>query len=85
MSAPGSALPGAGAGADRHHRCPLCSHTFAEADAHCGGCPMSRGCGAVACPRCGYEFVATSATLSALSRAADGVRRWLATLRRSGA
>ena len=38
--------------------CGMCGHSFTkeEAAACHKGCPMSKGCGLVTCPSCGYEF-----------------------------
>jgi uncharacterized CHY-type Zn-finger protein len=42
--------------------CGMCAHEFTrEEGAACqAGCPISKGCGLVACPACGYEFPPTS-------------------------
>ncbi len=39
-------------------RCGFCGHRFdpAEAARACGGCPLRGTCGALRCPRCGYEM-----------------------------
>ena len=49
--------------------CAMCGHSFTgEEGAACrGGCPVSRGCGMVTCPSCGYEFPPESRVLTALS------------------
>jgi hypothetical protein len=35
----------------------MCGHEFDErqAGAACRACPMSRGCGLIRCPNCGFE------------------------------
>jgi rubredoxin len=42
--------------------CGMCGHEFTrEEGAACqAGCPVSKGCGLVTCPACGYEFPPTS-------------------------
>jgi hypothetical protein len=37
--------------------CGFCGAAFVEdtGQAACQGCPLSRGCGLVRCPHCGYE------------------------------
>jgi len=42
--------------------CGMCGHSFTkeEAAACHKGCPMSKGCGLVTCPSCGFEFPAES-------------------------
>jgi hypothetical protein len=42
--------------------CGMCGHAFTreEGVACAHGCPMSRGCGMVTCPSCGYEQPAES-------------------------
>ena len=38
-------------------RCPLCQREIDPADSACrSGCPMSKGCKLVCCPRCRYSF-----------------------------
>jgi hypothetical protein len=39
-------------------QCPLCGNRFDANQAEaCSSCPaLLRGCGMVACPRCGHEF-----------------------------
>ncbi len=39
-------------------RCGLCGRAFEPEDARqaCRGCPMSRWCGMIKCPHCGYEM-----------------------------
>jgi len=38
-------------------KCPLCGLEFEESEglAACKSCPVSRTCGLVKCPNCGYE------------------------------
>lgn len=38
--------------------CSMCGHSFTrdEGAACASGCPMSKGCGMVTCPSCGFEF-----------------------------
>jgi Fe2+ transport system protein FeoA len=51
------------------YECPLCGTDFEHAECR-HGCPMSRGCAMVRCPRCGYEFVESG-------KFADMLRRWI--------
>ncbi|MBP2687679.1 MAG: hypothetical protein H6Q81_2584, partial [Deltaproteobacteria bacterium] len=38
-------------------RCPLCQCEIDPTDSSCrSGCPLSKGCTLVCCPRCGYSF-----------------------------
>lgn len=38
-------------------KCALCGCEFDESrsDHACKGCPMTRGCGLIRCPNCGFE------------------------------
>jgi hypothetical protein len=38
--------------------CGMCGHSFTkeEGEGCHAGCPVSKGCGLVTCPSCGYEF-----------------------------
>jgi hypothetical protein len=56
--------------------CGLCGASFTreEAESCKKGCPISRGCGMVTCPSCGYEFPPESKVVSALSRLFRGRR-----------
>ena len=51
------------------YECPLCGTDFEHADCR-GGCPMSKGCAMVRCPRCGYEFVESG-------KITDMLKRWI--------
>ncbi|MFI5301523.1 MAG: hypothetical protein ACHREM_25830 [Polyangiales bacterium] len=50
--------------------CGLCGAEFSrrEAEACKKGCPISRGCGMVTCPSCGYEFPPESTIMNTLTR-----------------
>jgi len=39
-------------------KCPLCGLRFKEEESAiaCQGCPISRPCGLIKCPNCGYEI-----------------------------
>jgi hypothetical protein len=55
--------------------CPLCQHRFAEHEMPCNsGCPMSRTCRVLCCPRCHYEFVEESAIVNLVKRVAARLR-----------
>lgn len=38
-------------------KCDFCGYVFSRVQARigCRGCPMTRTCGKIKCPRCGYE------------------------------
>jgi hypothetical protein len=46
---------------DSYHRCPLCGAKFTEAEQKCRGCLLSKDCGLLCCPHCGYSFKERSA------------------------
>ena len=50
--------------------CGLCGASFTRAEAEMckKGCPISRGCGMVTCPSCGYEFPPESKIANAFAR-----------------
>jgi hypothetical protein len=50
--------------------CGLCGADFTrrEAEVCRKGCPISKGCGMVTCPSCGYEFPPESKIVAAISR-----------------
>ncbi|MDO8493880.1 MAG: hypothetical protein Q7S68_00890 [Deltaproteobacteria bacterium] len=45
-------------GAEIKETCSLCGWQFPKAKAACHGCILSKGCGLIKCPNCGYEFAA---------------------------
>jgi hypothetical protein len=48
-------------GEEKKLQCPLCGNIFIKDLKTCPqGCPLSRGCGMVSCPRCHYHFVEES-------------------------
>jgi hypothetical protein len=49
-------------------KCSLCGFEFNESDAGaaCRGCVMSKGCGLVRCPNCGFEMPKEPGWLRAL-------------------
>jgi len=61
----------------REHDCPLCGLRFQPGAGDCGPCPLKLSCGAVACPRCGYECYSPSGPLHALHVWGCEVRGWL--------
>lgn len=52
--------------------CGLCGREFVEdpSQATCQACPLSKACGLVRCPHCGYENPRTPAWI-------DRVRSWI--------
>ena len=60
-------------------RCGFCGYEFDpdEAEMACLGCPVTRGCHLVRCPRCGYEMPPEAKLITWLRRlkAGSGVRR----------
>jgi len=59
------------------HDCPLCGLRFQPGPGGCGPCPFKKSCGAVNCPRCGYECYSPSGPLHALRELGCEVRGWL--------
>lgn len=62
----------------------MCAAPAADMREACGGCPLARGCAAVCCPRCGYQFVERSATIDLLLRMWGGARARLAAAGKAG-
>ncbi len=51
-------------------KCPLCGLSFKEVDsvAACRGCPISKPCGLIKCPNCGYEIPGESDLIKLLKK-----------------
>jgi uncharacterized protein with PIN domain len=52
-------------------RCPLCGKEFEPPKREgliCSSCPMSRGCGSVCCPNCGYSFPVESKVVNMIKK-----------------
>ena len=51
-------------------KCSLCGFEFKEEDgqAACKGCTLSRSCGLIKCPNCGYEIPKESGIIKKLKR-----------------
>jgi hypothetical protein len=43
------------------NRCPLCGGEFSQSGMECGGCLLSKDCGLLCCPHCGYSYKERSA------------------------
>jgi len=56
--------------------CGMCGHEFTreEGSACQAGCPISKGCGLVTCPSCGYEFPPTSRVVELITSLVRGKR-----------
>ncbi|MBS3918032.1 MAG: hypothetical protein KG012_03990 [Deltaproteobacteria bacterium] len=43
------------------NRCPLCGGEFSNSEMKCSGCLISKDCGLLCCPHCGYSYKERSA------------------------
>ena len=58
-------------------RCGFCGYEFrpAEAVPACGGCPLTRNCRRIRCPRCGYEMLPEARLVTYLRGLSGRLRR----------